>query len=71
MEPRPGLEPGTCRLLHPRYLAVSSSFSLHLSFPFSTVFGSKCSQVVPTFADLKDPLKLQPWRDQDSVKEFV
>ena len=55
-----GVEPTTCRLLHLPHLAVSSSFSLRLPFSFSTVFGSNCSHVVPTFLRREFPPEVNP-----------
>jgi hypothetical protein len=46
LEPRPGLEPGTCRFLQAYRGAGSKGLFPHLASRYSTVFGSICSQVV-------------------------
>ncbi len=46
MEPRPGLEPGTCRFLRAYRGAGSKGLFPHLPSQSSTVFGSNCSQDV-------------------------
>ncbi len=47
MEPRPGLEPGTCRLLRKYHVADSVSSFLRLASRFFTVFAAYCSLPVP------------------------
>ena len=46
LEPRPGLEPGTCRLLQAYRSAGSKGLFPHLTSRFRAVFGTNCSQVV-------------------------
>jgi hypothetical protein len=51
MEPRPGLEPGTCRFLQAYRGAGSKGLFPHPQSQYSTVFGSNCSQVVRKILD--------------------
>lgn len=48
VEPRPGLEPGTCRLLQKYHVVDSASSFLRLVSPFCTIFRACCSLCVPS-----------------------
>src|ERR1019366_2568862 len=74
LEPRPGLEPGTCRFLQPYRGTGSKSLFPHLTSRYRAVFGSNCPQVVRSSRSIGEPApapKEQPTANSGGTVEYA